>query len=437
MFVTARIPVAAVAGTLLSLAVAVVAQSAGWWAFAITNLVLAGLIAADVAAAEHPSRMSIRRELPAVMSLGRREEVVLRIAHTSSTPVRVWLRDSSPPSMNRGPMRHRILAPPEGARAISEVKPSRRGRMRLGPLTVRCEGPLGLGGRQASLPLFSVVKVYPALPSRAQVELRLDRARLLQVGERSTKIRGGGTEFESLREYHPDDEFRRINWPATARSGKPISNHYREERNQQVFLLLDAGRMMAGSVEGASRFEHAIDAAVAVAEMAARVGDHVGMTAFHRQVAAFVGPRGGKAQPRIVLDQLYDLDPTLDSPNYRTAFATLLSRHRRRALLVLLTELTEQSAMESLFQAIPALLGRHLVIVGAVRDPGLDAAVALVPEDAQGAYLKAAASQILLDRAVAASRLRRLGVTVVDRPPRRLAGELADHYLRIKAFGRL
>lgn len=307
----------------------------------------------------------------------------------------------------------------------------------MGPVTVRTAGPLGLGGRQATLPLESVVSVYPALPGRAEVELRLTRARLLQAGERSSAVRGGGTEFDSVREYHPDDEFRRINWRATARAARPISNIYREERNQQVMLVLDAGRLMAGSVEGVSRFEYAIDAAMALAALAARVGDHVGMLAFGRDVEAMVAPRSGRGHPRLILETLFALEPRLDAPNYRRAFSTLLTRHRRRSLIVLLTELGEVSAMESLFEALPALAGRHLVLVGSVTDPALQAAAAAIPADSAGVYLKAAAAEAVEARETAAARLAGLGAVVVDLPPGRLAGRLADEYLRIKAHGRL
>ena len=130
--------------------------------------------------------------------------------------------------------------PPVTIRA--DVRPARRGRVRIGPLTLRTAGPLGLAGRQATLQLIDGIRVYPALHGRAEVALRLQRARLLQAGRRSAAFRGGGSEFDALREYRPDDEFRRINWRATARAPRPIANEYREEHNQQVVVLLDASR---------------------------------------------------------------------------------------------------------------------------------------------------------------------------------------------------
>src|SRR2546426_226410 len=145
-------------------------------------------------------------------------------------------------------------------------------------------------GRQRTVPLVAELKCYPALPGRRQVELRLHRARTLQSGKRSSVVRGGAGEFDSVRDYHPDDEFRRINWRATARATRPISNTYREERNQQVLLLVDASRSMAGAVEGVPRFEHTLDAGIALAELAGRIGDHLGLGALRAGRLAAAGP---------------------------------------------------------------------------------------------------------------------------------------------------
>lgn len=250
-------------------------------------------------------------------------------------------------------------------------------------------------------------------------------------------MRGGGNDFDSLREYHPDDEFRRINWIATARAGKPITNLYREERNQHVLLLLDAGRHMASSIDGVARFELAIDAAFSLAQLATNAGDHVGMLAFGDRVFASIGTRSGREQPRRILDRLFDLQPVLAAPDYRAAFAQTLSAHRRRALLVLLTDLTDEAAMEPLFDALPSLLSRHLLVVGAVRDPAIAARAAAPARDAKGAYRKAASTEWVMKRDRAAQHLRRMGVGVEDRDPGGLTAAIADRYLSIKAAGRL
>jgi uncharacterized protein (DUF58 family) len=422
-------------------AVAVVAALARGVAVPIAialDVALIALIVADVLTTPGPASLGVTREVPGVLGVGRSDTITIVFHNPIGRRVPVSIRDSAPPSLQRDPLRHSIVLD-GGAweRAAAEIRPGRRGVAMLGPLTVRTGGRFRLAGRQRSLPVVDRVKVYPALPGRAEVELRLTRARLLQAGERSSAVRGGGGEFDSLRDYHPDDEFRRINWAATARADKPISNTYRQERNQQVVLLLDAGRLMATTIAGVSLFEHGIDAAMAVAELGARIGDHVGALAFSSKVLAMVGPRGGRAQPRRILDSLYAVAPTLDAPDYRRAFATLLARYRRRSLLVLLTELNDEAALDSLYGALPVLLRRHLVVVGSARDPVTDALAATLPSSSEQVYAKVAAVQALDARERAAGRLRAMGVDVVDRPAGELAGAIADRYLRAKATGRL
>jgi uncharacterized protein (DUF58 family) len=150
-----------------------------------------------------------------------------------------------------------------------------------------------------------------------------------------------------------------------------------------------------------------------------------------------IGPRGGRDQPRRILDLLFDLQPVLEAPDYRGVFATTLSRYRRRAMLVLLTELTDDRAMDPLFTALPALLSRHLVVVASVQDPAVTELAGSSPADSEGAYRKAAAVESVTARGRTGARLRAMGVGVEDRLPGELAAGVADRYLAIKSAGRL
>jgi uncharacterized protein (DUF58 family) len=392
----------------------------------------------DVLRAPRASDLRPSRRVSPVLRLDRPAEVVLTLHNPSSRTLSVAVHDAAPPSMRRHPARHHLsMEPGEWAELGARVRPGRRGRATLGPITLRTAGPLGLAGRQATLPLTAEVKVYPALHGRAEVELRFQRARLLQAGQRSSALRGGGSEFDSLREYRPDDEFRRINWRATARSPRPVANEYREEHNQQVLMLLDASRATAGQVEGVSRLEHALDAAIAVGDLAARVGDHVGALAFGREVVASVEPRGGRTQTRRILDLLFDIEPGLHAANYPQAFAALLRRQRRRSWLVLFTDLSEASVLEPLLRAIPVLVTRHLVVVASVRDPQVESLALSAPSTSEEAYGRAAAAGFLTWRDEAAARITRLGAVSIDSRPGALAAAVADEYLRVKALGRL
>src|SRR5207302_8679404 len=295
----------------------------------------------------------------------------------------------------------------------------------------------GRGARQRRRHLPGLLRVYPPFKSRQEAELRIDRARILEVGLRSARGQGGGTEFDSLRECGVDDESRRIDWAATARTTRVIVRTYRAERNQTVLLLLDTGRTMAGRVDDVPRLDHAMDAVMMLTAVATRLGDRAGMVAFDEAVRAIVGPGHARGQLGRVTEAMYTLEPRLVESDYRTAFAQTLARFRRRALLVLLTELSEAPVAETLLPALPLVARDHLVLVAGIRDPLVDARAAAVPTNAGAPYQKAAAIDALEVRRRTVARLRGLGATIVDAPPGRLAPPLADAYLHLKATGRL
>jgi uncharacterized protein (DUF58 family) len=434
MYLGRRLPLA----ILLVAAATLVAPGLPWLVLAVGVVAVIALVVLDILLAPRPASLQPSREAPRVLRLRRPAPTTLSLYNPTSRQLDVAVHDAALPSMGRTPRRDRASIAPGGWVALpADLEPARRGRFRLGPLTLRTGGPLGLAGRQATLPVVQDVKVYPALKGRDEVALRMRRGRLLQAGVRSSALRGGGSEFDALREYLPDDEFRRINWRATARSSSAITNQFREEKNQQLILLLDASRSMAGQVEGVSRLEHALDAAVAVAELGTRIGDHVGVVAFGQSVRAQLDPRGSRDQPHRIIDLLFGIEPLLEAPDYGGAFASVLRRHRRRALMVLFTDLSERSVLEPLLRAVPVLLTRHVLMIAAVRDPDVESMARAAPTTSAEAYEKAAASGFLEWRDGAAALLRRMGVPTFDLHPHELAGRMADEYLRVKALGRL
>ncbi len=432
----------------------------------LTLLVVNGalLVAAlvDWRRAPAPSRLGVQRELPGVVGLGATAQVVWRVANPTRRPLRVRLADELGPALQPATRRVALRVPAGGrASARTAIAPARRGRYTPRELTLRVEGPWGLAARQARRDLPGVLRVYPPFRSREEAELRIKRARILEVGLRSAAGRGGGTEFEALREYGVDDEFRRIDWAATARAGKAIVRTYRAERNQTIIVLLDSGRVMAGLVEVAERvraagrdgapddgrraeqrpppvprLDHAMDAVMMLTAVSTRLGDRAGFVAFADEVREVVPP-GARGQLNRVTEAMYDLQPRLVESDYRKAFTETLTRFRRRALLVVLTELTPAAVEETLLPALPLVVRDHLVVVAGVRDPAVERWATAVPTEPGTAYRKAAAVAALEERRRVVGRLRGLGATVVDAVPGRLAPELADAYLRVKATGSL
>ncbi len=431
---------------------------------------LVALAVVDWLAATRPGSLAVERRLPAVVSLGAEAEVEWRVGNRTRRRLAVALADELAPSLGAGSRRGRLSVPPLSlGTASTTLRPTRRGRFEVGTLTVRVEGPLGLAARQETLARPAVLMVHPRYHSRDQAELRIKSARLLEVGLRSAQGRGGGTEFDALREYSVDDESRRIDWAATARTGRAIVRTYRAERNQTVVCLIDNGRTMAARAGGVPRVEHAMDATMMLTHVATRLGDRAGLLAFDQEVRTVVAPGHSQRQLARVTEAMYDLEPALVESDYRGAFSATLARFRRRSLLVLFTDLAEQALSETLLPALPLIVRHHLLVVAAVVDPdvlkwaastpgsapptamigrgsvpstaiirrGSAPPTAMTCLDATGAYRKAAALAALDERRRVAARLQGLGATVVDAPPGELAPRLADAYLRVKATGRL
>jgi uncharacterized protein (DUF58 family) len=385
-----------------------------------------------------PGRITVERTMPAVLTIEQPGEIAWRIGNPTNRRLRIGFADELAPSLHASVRRAVVRVPADGSTTVrAPIRPTRRGRFVPSEIAVRVDGPLGLMSRQRRRQLPATLQVHPPFRSRDEAELRIKRARVLEVGLRSAQGRGGGTEFESLREYTSDDEVRRVDWSATARAGKPIVRTYRAERNQSVVVLLDNGRVMAGRVEDVPRVEHAMDAALMLATVATRLGDRYGLVVFDAAVRTVIAPSKARSQVGRVTDALFDLEPELVETDYRGAFAETIVRFRRRALLVLLTELNEQAAEEYLVPALPLIARNHVIVVGAVRDPEVDRWATSRADDVDAAYRRAAAITAIDERKRLTARLRGFGVTVIDAEPGKLAPELADTYLRLKATGQL
>ena len=429
-------PRAAAVVALLSVPAALAPPQLGW--LVLLNVSWLALLAFDGAAAVSPRRLQLCRRLPDSLGLGQTGQLAWEVHNPTNRAVRIALADDVPPSWRIGDRRARMVVPAHATVIRRQpIRPARRGRFALAELTLRTYGPLGMVARQCSLEVPGTLRVIPAFPSRAATELRLDRSRLLEVGLRSTKGRGGGTDFDQLRDYQVDDDYRRLDWAATARRGHPVVRTYRAERNQQILVLLDTGRVMASTVQGAARLEHALDAIMALAIAASRLGDRVAFMAHDVQARVALPPLDRADRAPLLVDAMVELQPRLVETDYRLACTQLDARFRRRSLVVVLTDLAEAVTLEQLVPAVRLLARRHLVMVAAVADPDLgrwadDAAV-----DIDGAYRKAAASRVLEQRRTIRLALGQLGMGVLDEVPGRLPLALVDAYLTMKAEQRL
>lgn len=392
---------------------------------------------ADWSLTTPPSKIGIARTVPSSISLGRSGTMSWLVRNGSSRVASIRFAEGLAPSLRADARRAQLkLQPGRTATVETDLHPTRRGRFELSELVIRVDGPLGFAGRQQRRWIPSELRVLPRFPSRAEAELRLRRSRL-DMGLRSARMRGGGSEFEQLRDFTVDDEFRRIDWSATARADRLIVKTFRTERNQTVVNILDNGRLMAGQVADVPRSEHAMDAIMAVTTVATGLGDRTGLLVFDKSVRASVPASARSTQLSKLTSAMFDIEPELAESDYRGAFTETLLRFSRRTMLIIHTELIEQTVGEFLLPALPLLTRAHVVVIASIRDPQVEQWATTAPENAEDAHRHAAARASLAERERTIAELRRQGATVVDAVPGKLAARLMDHYLDVKARGRL
>lgn len=410
--------------------------------FLMVNAVLVAAAVVDLMSAPGPRSLAVTRTHPRAVTLNQETSLTWEVeaprARRWGRMSRVLIADELAPSLQAPTRRVEVDVPRRGtATATVALTPTRRGRFQPEELVVRTSGPLGLMHKQHRRQTPTTLKVLPPFRSARDAELAIRQARILESGLRSAAGRGGGTEFDSLRELTPDDETRRIDWAATARSQRPIVRTYRAERNQTVLCLLDSGRTMAGRVQGVPRLEFAMNGAMLLAELATALGDRVGLMAYDQEVNTSIQPSNRRSQRAVISERLFDLEPALAESNHHLAVNHVLSSFRRRSLLVLMTELVTEPVEQFLLPALPLLIRTHVVVVAAVRDPDVAHWSRTTTDDEDGAFLRAAAISALSERERLAARLRALGTVVVDAEPDDFARRLGDTYLDAKARGRL
>jgi uncharacterized protein (DUF58 family) len=322
-----------------------------------------------------------------------------------------------------------------------EIVPLSRGRHQLPGVGGASVGPLGLARWHHGAAAASELHVYPDLPAARRLALRLRQGRAASEGQLRRGPLGLGTDFESIREYAVDDDIRQLNWRASARLGRPMSNQYRIEQDRDVVCVLDSGRLMAAPSADGTLLDLALDAATAVGLVADELGDRCGAIAFDSKIRRSMQPRrlGG----RRVVKALFDLQPTLEDSDFERAF--LRVGRSRRGLVFVFTDLLDERAARSLVRATPMLARRHAVIVAGVTDPTLQERAALGAGVDGGADSSSpaelartlAALSVLQARSEAVAHIHRAGAQVVLAPARSLPERCVQAYLRAKARARV
>ena len=434
MYLTGRLPLLLIVGAvpvvLLSAAgVDAWLATAGW----VLLCLLAAL--ADAAMAPDPRRVSIgRRMTPRRTLLGQPVVAELTLRNTGSRTLRGRVRDAWQPTAG-APARYPAITVPAGeSRTVTvPLLPRRRGELRSEFVAVRADGPLRLAGRQARLDAPGALRVLPPFTARRHLPSRLARLRELD-GNTSVQVRGQGTEFDSLREYVRGDDVRSIDWRATARASTTMLRTWRPERDRHVVIVIDTGRTSAARVGDGVRLDAAMEAALLLAALASRAGDHVHLLMFDRTIRARVTRVDGPALLPALVDAMAPVEPQLIDTDWDSAFAQVRSLATRPSLVVLLTAQDAVESARGFLGSLPALVRGAHVLVGTVTD---EREQPPARPDADDVYRSAAIARAERDAEIVAAAIGRAGAEAIADSPESLPPRIADRYLALKAAGRL
>ncbi|MHC5129966.1 DUF58 domain-containing protein [Pseudomonas glycinis] len=373
----------------------------------------------------------IKRQMPGNLALGRWGEVKLEVAHEFAEPLQINVFDHVPDGLAFEYLPTVVeLQPGHVSQLTYRLRPLERGHFCFEQCEVNLPSPLGLWSGKRLLSVRDETRVYPDFARLYGGELRAVDNWLSQLGIRQRQRRGQGQEFHQLREFREGDSLRQIDWKATARQRTPIAREYEDERDQQIIFLLDCGRQMRSHDGELSHFDHALNACLLLSYVALRQGDAVGMSTFAGDKPCHVAPVKGSGQLNVLLNAVYDLGSTQFPADYQAAASQLLARQKRRALVVLVTNLRDDD--DQVLGAVRRLSAQHRVLVASLREQALDTLRQSTVQTLPEALAYCGTIDFLNDRSQLHERLTAHGVAVMDVRPAELGAGLVTSYMSWK-----
>jgi uncharacterized protein (DUF58 family) len=377
----------------------------------------------------------VSRKMQKVGSLGNHHEIQIQVDNLSAVPIHAMIRDdTTAEGMSLTPEVHEVKLEPH-KRTIVDFKltPNRRGAFLLQFVYVQFISKLGFWVRLNKVACENLLHVYPNIKQIGEYSLLARTNRLSQIGVRRTRKVGQDSDFERLRDYTQDDNYRHIDWRSTGRRQKLTVRQYQTDQSQRVIFMLDCGRMMTNEYRGLSLLDYALNSILMLSYVALQQGDSVGMICFSDRIKTFVPPSGGKRQMNRILHGGFNQFPSLVQSRYDEAFLYLSTHCRRRSLVVLLTNVIDQVNADQIHSYMGNLIGCHLPLVVMLRDHRIfDAADHPAPDPAV-LYRSAAASHLLVWRHQVLQRLKATGALTLDLFPEEMTARMVNQYLEIKA----
>ncbi len=367
-------------------------------------------------------------------SNGDENHVRIRVLSLYPMRVRAKVIDEAPPRLQLRDLRFPLDLPPGADRLLEyKVEPKERGRYPFGKLNVFVHLLSGTVARRYRFPAEKEVRVLPAFKRMKRFEFLAVSDRLTEMGVRPIRRLGESTEFERIRPYVQGDDRRAVNWKASARMNELMVNEYREERSQEVFSLIDTGRVMEMPFEGMTLLDHAINASLVLSNIAVVKKDRPGICSFSYRPHRFIQASSDAAQMRRIMEALHDLSPDYLETDMGRLYSVARRRIPQRSLLIMYTNIETEGGLERVLPSLRAIARSHTLLVVMFRNTELEDLFEAPPENARAVHDRAIAENFIMEKEAIAKRLERSGILVLLTRPEQLTVDVINKYLELKA----
>ena len=376
-------------------------------------------------------RLTITATMPEQADIGQTIPVHIELHNESEQGIRYELVDDLPYSFaEAGPFRGKLE---KGSAQIDyTTRATDRGRYFLHWVYLRWQGQIGLWQRQSRFACERAIKVYPDL-TQVRGYLASLQDSLIVDGTKILRRARTGSDFHAIREYVPDDDPRTINWSASARSRRLMANQYRPEQGKVVTIMLDCGRLMGVELDGRTRLDTSLEAAVTLAAVALKQGDQVALLAYSHGIKTYIPPGRGLAHLHTLLEAVYDLRSDFVESDPMKALTYLHQQQKRRSLIVLFSDMENYLLEDQMSGYLWRLRRSHLLLLLSLSDPLLHAWSRVEAKNSRLAYVKALAQRFSLDRKSFQQKMTGAGIQVLDVPADQLTLQVVNAYLEIKS----
>ena len=411
-----------------------------WPIFVLLNAAIILISVIDLFSLPRRRQFIVRRVMGHVATRGEKHQINLIVENRSKRAFRGQVKDDQPTGLQLDDNIFDVSIPSRSRAEVSySIVPRQRGDFRFESVYLRSESRWNLWQWDMKLGCDDLLRVYPALRQISKYALYARLNRMSLIGVRRQRRIGTDNEFERLRDHTPDDQYRAVDWRATARRRKLTVRDFQSNQSQRVIFLIDCGRMMVNPFQGQTLLDAAFDAALTMSYVTLAQNDEAGMLCFSDQVIRWIPPAGGKRQLNRMVHAAHDIHPELVESRFDEAFIHLHRHCRKRTLVVLITNVIDDQNAERLKAHVSNLVGRHLPLTVLLRDHELfDHVQGIDPDkdekggDQAAFYRAAAASDILCWRRQVLTQLNQAGVLTLDCFPERLTAPLINEYMRIK-----